>query len=110
MTDDAASDQPRPWIATPMDNESQPIDPLLDAVRRVRENADPSRVDVELVTTVLRAVLRELPEHFGPGAHAAYAFWLRNRIEALRTDRQFHQWVLTTSYVHYPDLLICGPP
>ena len=67
-----------------MDNEPQPIDPLLDAVRRVRENADPSRVDVELATTVLQAVLRELPEHFGPGAYAAYTFWLRNRIDKLR--------------------------
>lgn len=99
-----------PPVIEPMNNELKPTDPILDAVRRVREHADPSRVDVELATAVLKAVLNELPEHFGPDAHAGYRFWLRNRIEALRTERPFHRWVLTTSYVHYPELLICGPP
>jgi hypothetical protein len=86
------------------------VDPLTIAAQKARENADPARMDLETATAVLQRLLSELPEHFGPDAHAAYVFWLRNRIEALRTERPFHPWVMTTSYIHYPELLMCRQP
>jgi hypothetical protein len=93
-----------------MDLEDCPIDPLLHAVRRARKSAELSRVDLELAATVLEALLEELPEHFGPDAHAAYVFWLRNRIEALCTNQPFRRWLTTSSYQRHPELLTCEPP
>lgn len=69
-----------------------------------------ARVDAEIAAAVLEALLRELPEHFGPEAHTAYRFWLRNRIAALRAGKQFQPWVMTTSYLRYPQLLMCEQP
>lgn len=93
-----------------MDIEFHPIDPLLYAVGRARESAPPARVDAEVATTMLGALLNELPEHFGPDAHAAYVFWLRNRIEALRTNQPFRRWLTTLSYQRQPELLTCESP
>lgn len=90
--------------------ELHPPDRLVVAVRKAAQAADPLRADAAIARAVLEALLRELPEHFGPEAHAAYAFWLRNRIAALRAGKPFQPWVMTTSYQRYPQLLMCDSP
>lgn len=80
------------------------VDPLAVAARRARESAGAPLDDAEMAAAVLETLLRELPAHFGPEAHAAYRFWLRNRIAALQDGKPFHPWVMTTSYQYYPEL------
>ncbi|MBM7783608.1 hypothetical protein [Tenggerimyces flavus] len=91
------------------ERESPLPDRLVLAVRTACESDDPSRVDAAIARAVLEALLVELPEHFGPEAHQAYSFWLKNRIAALRAGRHFQPWVMTTSYQRYPQLLMCDP-
>ncbi len=82
-----------------------PPDRLVVAVRKACEGGE-----AEIARAVLEVLLLELPEHFGPDARSAYAFWLRNRVAALRAGKPYQPWVMTTSYQRYPQLLMCDSP
>lgn len=91
------------------DCESPPPDRLVVAVRKAAEAATSSHVDAAIASAVVEALIHELPEHYGPDAHLAYTFWLRNRVAVLRAGRPYQPWVMTTSYVRFPALLMCEP-
>lgn len=80
-------------------------DPLALAVRTARDTSDSTPSDSAIAAAVLEALIDELPEHYSHHAYRAYKFWLRNRIAALQAGMVFHPWVMTSSYMQYPELL-----
>ena len=52
----------------------------------------------DLVAALLESLARDVPQHYGPEAQAAYRRWLRRRSELIYSKLPYEPAVLTTSW------------